>query len=224
MQMADFEAVRKAAITRLGGDAALKARLPKVASAKKLKAMDDAQYFSVISFRVFSAGLKRSMVEAKWPAFEEVFHGFEPKKVRAMSDEDLESLMNDSRIIRHWGKIRATHHNAAAMCDLVDEYGSFAAYITDWPDDNLVGLWEDMAKRFKQLGGRSAPMVLRHLGRDSHMPSEDTIRGLQHFGFYDGSGKGKKETRRIGDIIHAIAQANNCSLSEVSMTFATSCD
>ena len=38
-----------------------------------------------MSLRIFRAGLKHSLVDAKWPAFEEVFAGFEPARVVAMS-------------------------------------------------------------------------------------------------------------------------------------------
>ncbi len=222
--MSGFEEIRKAAIVRQGGETALKKRLPKGKTANALKALDDTYYFEIVTFRVFSAGLKRTMVEGKWPAFAEVFHGFDPIKVRAMHDEDLEALLTDARIIRHWGKIRATHHNAAAICQIGDEFGGFGNYITDWSDENIVGLWEDIAKRFKQLGGRSGPMILRHIGRDTHMPSPDAIRALQNFGLYDGNGKGKKETRRIGDIIHNLAIANKMTMAEISMTLAVSVD
>ena len=63
------------------------------------------------------------MVAGKWPAFEEVFHGFEPHRVRAMADEDLEALMAEARIIRHWGKIESVRTNAAAICEIGEEAG-----------------------------------------------------------------------------------------------------
>ena len=43
-----------------------------------------------MSLRIFRAGLRHSVVDDKWPAFEEAFHGFEPRRVRAMSDEEVE--------------------------------------------------------------------------------------------------------------------------------------
>ena len=60
-----------------------------------------------MSRRIFRAGLKHSLVDAKWPAFEEVFRSFDLRRVRAMNDEETEALMNDRRVIRHWGKIKA---------------------------------------------------------------------------------------------------------------------
>jgi 3-methyladenine DNA glycosylase Tag len=59
-----------------------------------------------MQLRIFRAGLKHSLVDAKWPAVEEVFCGFKPRQVQAMSDEALEGLLTDGRLIRHWGKLR----------------------------------------------------------------------------------------------------------------------
>ncbi len=70
----------------------------------ELAAEADDRYLSRMSLRIFRAGLKHSLVDAKWPAFEEAFAGFEPRRVRAMSDEALEGLLADKRLIRHWRK------------------------------------------------------------------------------------------------------------------------
>ena len=75
-----------------------------------------------MSLRIFRAGLKHSLVDAKWPHFEEVFAGFDPPRVRAMSDEALEALLQDKRVIRHWGKMKAVRANAAAFCELAEEW------------------------------------------------------------------------------------------------------
>src|SRR5205085_12625501 len=98
-----FSEVRDAARARLGA-AALEARLPTPKTAQQLKDTPDDRYLSLLSLRVFRAGLKHSLVDAKWPAFEEVFHGFDLHRVRAMSDEALEGLLGNARLIRHWGK------------------------------------------------------------------------------------------------------------------------
>jgi len=115
-----FKDIIAEAARRRGGAAALKNMMPEVNSAKALKNLSDGRYFSRMSFRVFASGLRHSMVEKKWPDFEDVFLGFEPRRVRAMSDETLEGLLKETRIIRHWGKIKATRANAAAMCDIDD--------------------------------------------------------------------------------------------------------
>ena len=66
-----------------------------------------------MSLRIFRAGLKHSLVDAKWPAFEEAFHGFDPRRVRAMSDEALDALLGDSRLIRHGGNLESKRISAA---------------------------------------------------------------------------------------------------------------
>ena len=127
--MTPFGDVLKAA----GGPEALAGRLPRAKSSTELRAVPDDRYLSLMSLRIFRAGIKHSVVDAKWPAFEDVFRGFDPGGVRAMNDEQLEALMGDARIVRHWGKIRATRDNAAAMCALAGEAGGIGAYFAEWP-------------------------------------------------------------------------------------------
>ena len=102
MSLTPFATIHDAARTRHGA-AALEARLPTPKTPAELKATPDDRYLSQMSRRIFHAGLKHSMVDAKWPAFEEVFYRFDPRHVRAMPDEALEGLMGDARLIRHWG-------------------------------------------------------------------------------------------------------------------------
>src|SRR5579864_2367703 len=141
-----FAKIQKAAEERLG-KAELARRLPKMKSAASLKRVSDDRYLSLMSLRIFRAGLRHDMVDAKWPAFEKAFRGFEPRKVRAMSDEQVEALMGDRHLIRHLGKLKSVHANAAAICDLAEERGGFGAYLAAWPGDQIVQLWDDLAKR-----------------------------------------------------------------------------
>ncbi|MFP6728837.1 MAG: DNA-3-methyladenine glycosylase I [Alphaproteobacteria bacterium] len=173
-----FAPILARAQKRAGGSQSLEELLLSPVDAEDLRAMADDRYFSLMSLRVFRAGLKHSMVDARWPAFEEVFHGFNPRRVWSMNDEELERLMDEKRIIRHWGKIKATRENAAAMVVVMDEFGSFGAYLADWPADDIMGLWVDMTKRFSQLGGNSGPYFLRMAGKDSFLLTGDVVRAL----------------------------------------------
>src|SRR5215472_16535534 len=128
MKMSAFAPILEAARTRLGA-AALEARLMQPRSPAELKAVPDDRYLSQMSLRIFRAGLKHSLVDAKWPAFEEVFDGFEPRRVRAMPDEALEALLADARLIRHWGKLKSVRDNAVAMLAINDEYGRFGSWL-----------------------------------------------------------------------------------------------
>jgi 3-methyladenine DNA glycosylase Tag len=194
--MVSFKKIHGTAAKRCGGDAALAERMPDLTAVTDLRTLPDDRYFSLMSFRVFSAGLKHSMVEAKWPDFEDVFFAFDPPVVRAIRDEDLEALMNERRIIRHWGKIKATRANAAALCEIKDEYGGFGNWLADWPADDPVGLWDAIAKRFNQRGGMSGPYFLRMVGKDTFVLTKDVVKALNAFGVHDGDPKGKRARRR----------------------------
>ena len=129
-----FEAIEERARARLGGAQALVDRLPVPKSGDQLRATPDDRYLSDMSRRIFRAGLKYSLVDGKWPAFEEVFMGFTPKRVVAMSDEALEALLEDKRLIRHWGKLKSVRANAAAMAQVAEQKGcGMGAYLADWP-------------------------------------------------------------------------------------------
>lgn len=99
--MTKFKDIQAATIIRNRNAATLKKKLPNKKSNQELAAIGDDRYLSSMSLRIFSAGLKHPMVPGKWAAFEKEFCGFESKKIRAMSNEDLEALMSDRRIIRH---------------------------------------------------------------------------------------------------------------------------
>jgi len=222
--MTDFARILDAARARNGGEAALNERLPVVASADELRAITDDRYLSRMSMRVFSAGLRYSMVEAKWPAFEEVFHGFVPQAVRAMNDEELEALMGDARIIRHWGKIKSVRANAAAMCEVIDEAGSFGNWLADWPSDHIVELWDVLAKRFSQLGGNSGPYFLRWVGKDTFMANPYVLKALDHWGLHSGTGKGKRQRAQLQDVFNRLHDETGLPLCQISMILAQSID
>jgi 3-methyladenine DNA glycosylase Tag len=221
--MIAFAKIQKAAQARLG-PADLKRRLPKIKTAAALKRVADDRYLSLMSLRVFRAGLRHDMVDAKWPAFEKAFRGFEPRKVRAMSDEQVEALMGDRRLIRHLGKLKSVHANAAGMIELDQERGSFGAYLADWPGDQIVALWDDLAKRFHQLGGNSGPYFLRMAGKDTFVLTYSVVKALQHWRAFPSEPKGKKDRARVGEIFNAWAEETEMPLAHLSVTLAASVD
>lgn len=177
--MRDYKWLNEYCLNRFGSVAELEAHLPQPRSAAELRAISDDRYLSTISLRVFRAGLKHSLVDAKWPAFEEVFFGFNPEKVVLMGAERLENLMQDARIIRHLGKLKSVPRNAQFILDVQKEKGSFGALIADWPVSDIVGLWKYLAKNGSQLGGLSAPRFLSMVGKDTFVPTDDMVAALK---------------------------------------------
>lgn len=220
--MTPFRQILETAERRHGGARALAALLPEPKTAPELKAVPDHRYLSDMSRRVFQAGLRHSMVDAKWPAFEEVFHGFVPRRVAAMHDEEIEALLADKRLIRHPGKLRSVPRNAAAMVQIAAEKGGFGAYLADWPADDPVGLWDDLGRRFTQVGGNSGPYFLRMCGKDTFILTQDVVKALNASGAFDGTPKGKGDRRKVQEAFNAWAKESGRPLCQISRVLALS--
>ena len=218
-----FAPIHEAALVRLGAEA-LGRRLPEVKDAKALAAVPDDRYLSLVSLRVFRAGLKHSLVDAKWPAFEEAFNGFVPAAVLAMSDEDLEALMSDRRLIRHWGKLRSVPKNAAALDAISRAHGGFGRYLAKYPHARMVDLWAELAKAFDQMGGESVPRFLRMAGCDSFILSASVLAALKHWGVGEGEFKNKADRAKVQTQFNDWAAATALPLSHLSMILACSID
>ena len=195
--MRDYAWLSSYCLNRFGGPAELEARLPQPRSAEALRELGDDRYLSLIALRVFRAGLKHSLVDAKWPAFEEAFFAFDPHKVVLMGAEHLERLMQDSRLIRHLGKLKSVPRNAQFVLDVARERGSFGQLIADWPSSDIVGLWKYLAKHGSQLGGLSAPRLLRMIGKDTFISTDDLVAALKAQGIVDKAPTSQKELASV---------------------------
>lgn len=96
---------------------------------------DDVRLFEKLCLEGFQAGLSWITVLRKRPAFREVFHGFVPDRVAAMTDDDVARLLGDARIIRHRGKIEASIANAHAYLGMLDDVGSLDALAWSYRED-----------------------------------------------------------------------------------------
>ena len=222
--MRKFSPILARAIKRAGGEAALEKLLPQPKSARELESVGDDRYLSLMSRRIFQAGLRHTMVDTKWPAFEQVFRGFEPRRVAAMPDEAIEKLMSERRIIRHWGKLKAVHHNAATMSALIAERGSFGGYLAAWPGDDIVGLWRDLRKRFNQLGGNSGPYFLRMAGKDTFLLTGDVVRALAKARVCEGKPTSQRALREVQQAFNGWAAESGRPLCQLSRILALSVD
>jgi DNA-3-methyladenine glycosylase I len=88
------------------------------------------------------AGLSWWTVLQKRERYRQVFHDFQPEKVAAMTDGELEELVLDAGIIRHRGKILSVRQNARAWLELEDP--------VDWLWSFVGG--KPRVSRFRELG------------------------------------------------------------------------
>jgi DNA-3-methyladenine glycosylase I len=76
---------------------------------------DETAMFEALTLGVFEVGLSWRIVFGKREGFLRAFFGFNVDKVAAMTDRDVDRLLQEPSIIRNRGKIQATIDNAAAM-------------------------------------------------------------------------------------------------------------
>lgn len=77
----------------------------------------------------FQAGLSWQTILRKREAFRKAFKNFDPVKVAAFKETQIEALMQDEKIIRSRSKITATIGNARAYLQMQEEGEDFAEWI-----------------------------------------------------------------------------------------------
>ena len=88
----------------------------------------------------FQAGLAWITVLRKRDAFREAFAGFEPERVAAFDEGDVERLLGDARIIRSRAKIESTIAGARIYCEMAERGESFSDYCWSFTDrQTLLG-------------------------------------------------------------------------------------
>ena len=92
---------------------------------------DDCKHFEMLILEGAQAGLSWDTILKRREGYRRCFADFDPEKVAAFSDEQLESLLLDPSIIRNRLKVFAARKNAIAFLQIQDEFGSFDAYV--WP-------------------------------------------------------------------------------------------
>jgi len=86
----------------------------------------DVALFEKLSLEGFQSGLSWIVVLRKRPAFRSAFAGFEPERVAAFGEEDVERLLADAGIVRNRQKIEAVIANARAVAALRERDGDGA--------------------------------------------------------------------------------------------------
>ena len=75
---------------------------------------DESALFEALTLGVFQVGLSWSIVFGKRDAFRNAFRSFDVAEVAAMTEQDVDRLLQDASIIRNRRKIQATIDNARA--------------------------------------------------------------------------------------------------------------
>jgi 3-methyladenine DNA glycosylase Tag len=194
----------------------IEALLPRPLDTRQLAAVADDRLLSDLCRRVFRAGLKHSLVDARWPAFESAFWGFDAHRVALMSDEQLEGLMQNDKLIRHFGKLKSVRANALMVMELAAKHGSFARFLASWPADDITGLWLLLKKQGAQLGGNSGPYFLRMVGKDTFLLTDDVVAALVAQGVVDKRPTAQRDLRLVQQAFNQWQQESGRPLCQIS--------
>lgn len=95
---------------------------------------DDIRLFEMLILEGAQAGLSWETILKRREGYREVFHQFDPLVVSKMSDQELETLLQNEKIIRNRLKVFSVRKNAQVYLQIQKEFGSFSKYL--W---NFVG-------------------------------------------------------------------------------------
>ena len=90
---------------------------------------DDRHFFEMLILEGAQAGLSWELILNRREGYRRAFHQFDPAKVAAMDDGELESLAQNPEIIRNRRKIWSARQNAGVFLEIQKEFGSFDAYV-----------------------------------------------------------------------------------------------
>lgn len=90
---------------------------------------DDSRLFEKLSLEGFQSGLSWLTILRKRDNFRRAFKSFDIESVARFNARSVQRLLTDAGIVRHKAKIEATITNARRCIDLIEEFGSLAAYV-----------------------------------------------------------------------------------------------
>lgn len=122
---------------------------------------DDQFEFEMLCLEGASTGLSWRTILHKREAYREAFHDFNIDDCAAMTDEELEALLNDRGLIRNRSKIFSVRANAQAVQKVQAESGSFDSYLWNFTSGQQIdGNW----KRLEDVPAQTE--LSSRIGRD----------------------------------------------------------
>ncbi|MEM1152306.1 MAG: DNA-3-methyladenine glycosylase I [Pseudomonadota bacterium] len=220
MRLTRFEDLFAVAAARKGGVEAFSDSMPEILTPKALAAIADDRWLATMTRCIFQAGFNWSVIANKWQGFEEAFEGFPVGRWSMMSDEDLDRLLKDTRVVRHAKKLISVGDNALFLRDLAQEHGSGAAFFAHWPREDYVGLLQVLKKRGARLGGNTGQYFLRFMGVDGFITGGDVARALIREGVVDKVPSSQRDMARVQEAFNHWTAESRLPMAHVSRTLA----
>jgi len=90
--------------------------------------LEDRLLFEKICLEGFQSGLSWLTILRKREHFRRAFCDFDITQVSRFGPKQIDKLLQNAGIVRHRGKIESTVNNAGRATELIDEFGSLAAF------------------------------------------------------------------------------------------------
>lgn len=132
---------------------------------------DDRKHFEYLLMEAMQCGLNWNMMLKKREIFRACFDDFDFHRIAVYDENKIEKILNTEGMIRSGRKVEAIIRNARCFLQVIEEFGSFDAYLWSFSDNHTMvyrkhqkGQWEvkneisdrmskDMKKRgFAYLG------------------------------------------------------------------------
>ena len=105
---------------------------------------DDRRLFEFLILEGAQAGLSWETILKKRDGYREAFLEFDPAAVASMTDEDIERLRFNPRIVRNRLKIAAARTNARAFLQIQREYRTFNEFVWGYVNGaQIVNEWKE---------------------------------------------------------------------------------
>lgn len=149
--------------------------------------LSDDDYFSIMIAIIFYSGFKAAIVTAKMEVIKRHFPSWEI--VAGYTQQDISSILSDSKMIRNRRKIEACAYNAKLFDSIVSKHGSFQNYIDSFKPydsfENLMLLKGDLKNRFQYLGKVTVYHFLTDMGFPVIKPDRVICRIFYRLGVID---------------------------------------
>lgn len=90
---------------------------------------EDRHLFEMLILEGAQAGLSWETILKRREGYRKAFHHFDPNKVAAMTDHELDGLLQNTGIIRNRLKVYSARRNAQVFLKIQEEFDSFDRYL-----------------------------------------------------------------------------------------------
>ena len=178
---------------------------------------NDNQLFEELTFQTFKAGFSRKVVVDKWPEFQRLFQQFDIETVANFSEQTLEDLTQDRRIIRNRKKIAAAQHNAEKIVAIQVEHGSFRAWLDSFGVAQHQVLQQSLVKEMATAGPVTAYWFMVACDYPLYFCNDGSKRLLARLGWLSSE---KAKPDEVNALMLACYAASDKSLWELSHDLA----